>query len=135
MKEKVNLLLLPGDGIGPEVCIPVKIINCLNNFTNIEFSIEEDLVGGCSYDEFKLPITEKVISKAKPVTDIVRGSGAPKYENLPFDLRPERGLLKLRKELDLFANIRPAKVFNSLADASSLKPDIVKNMDILCLEN
>ena len=59
--------------------------------------------------------------------------GAPKYENLPFDLRPERGLLKLRKELDSFANIRPAKVFNSLANASSLKPDIAKNMDIVVL--
>ena len=135
MKEKVNLLLLPGDGIGPEVCKPVKkIINCLNNFTKIEFSIEEELVGGCSYDEHKLPITDKVISKAKASDGILLGSvGAPKYENLPFDLRPERGLLKLRKELDLFANIRPAKVFNSLANASSLKPDIVKNMDIVVL--
>ena len=72
MKEKVNLLLLPGDGIGPEVCIPVKkIINCLNNFTNIEFSIEEDLVGGCSYDEFKLPITEKVISFVPSITAFI----------------------------------------------------------------
>ncbi|MDC3024221.1 3-isopropylmalate dehydrogenase [Alphaproteobacteria bacterium] len=135
MKEKVNLLLLPGDGIGPEVCKPVKkIINCLNNFTKIEFSIEEDLVGGCSYDEHKFPITDKVISKAKASDGILLGSvGAPKYESLPFDLRPERGLLKLRKELDLFANIRPAKVFNSLANASSLKPDIVKNMDIVVL--
>ena len=135
MKEKVNLLLLPGDGIGPEVCKPVKkIINCLNNFTKIEFYIEEELVGGCSYDEHKLPITDKVISKAKASDGILLGSvGAPKYENLPFDLRPERGLLKLRKELDLFANIRPAKVFNSLANASSLKPDIVKNMDIVVL--
>ncbi len=79
MKEKVNLLLLPGDGIGPEVCIPVKrIINCLNNFTNIEFSIEEELVGGSSYDEFKLPITEKVISKAKASDGILLGAvGAP----------------------------------------------------------
>ena len=135
MKEKVNLLLLPGDGIGPEVCKPVKkIINCLNNFTKIEFSIEEDLVGGCSYDEHKLPVTDKVISKAKASDGILLGSvGAPKYESLPFDLRPERGLLKLRKDLDLFANIRPAKVFNSLANASSLKPDIVKNMDIVVL--
>ena len=106
----------------------------LNNFTNIEFSIEEDLVGGCSYDEFKLPITGKVISKAKASDGILLGAvGAPEYENLPFDLRPERGLLKLRKELDLYANIRPAKVFNFLVDASSLKPDIVKNMDIVVL--
>ena len=135
MKEKVNLLILPGDGIGPEVCNPVKkIINCLNNLTNYDFLVEEDLVGGCSYDKYELPITDSVISKAKVSDGILLGAvGAPKYESLPFNLRPERGLLKLRKELDLFANIRPAKVFDSLANASSLKQDIVKKMDIVVL--
>ena len=135
MKEKVNLLLLPGDGIGPEVCNPVKkIINFLNNFTNIEFSVEEDLIGGSSYDKHKVPITKNVVSKANASDGVLLGAvGAPKYENLPFDLRPERGLLKLRKDLDLYANIRPAKVFNALADASSLKQDIVTNMDIVVL--
>ena len=135
MNQKINILLLPGDGIGPEVCQSVKqVINCLNNNAYIDFSLDEDLVGGCSYEKHKTPITEQVISKAKASDGVLLGSvGAPKYENLPFDLRPERGLLKLRKELDLYANIRPAKVFNSLTDASSLKQDIVKNMDIVVL--
>ncbi len=135
MNQKTNILLLPGDGIGPEVCQSVKqVINCLNNNAYIDFSVDEDLVGGCSYEKHKTPITEQVISKAKASDGVLLGSvGAPKYENLPFDLRPERGLLKLRKELDLYANIRPAKVFNSLTDASSLKQDIVKNMDIVVL--
>ncbi|PPR27058.1 MAG: 3-isopropylmalate dehydrogenase [Alphaproteobacteria bacterium MarineAlpha9_Bin4] len=135
MNKKTNILLLPGDGIGPEVCSSVKeVINCLNNNTEIDFLVDEDLVGGCSYERHKVPITDKVIAKAKNSDGILLGSvGSPIYESLPFELRPERGLLKLRKELDLFANIRPAKVFNSLVDASSLKRDIVKNMDIVVL--
>ncbi len=98
MNQKTNILLLPGDGIGPEVCQSVKqVINCLNNNSYIDFSVDEDLVGGCSYEKYKTPITEKVISKAKASDGVLLGSvGAPKYENLPFDLRPERGLLKLR---------------------------------------
>ena len=135
MTLKTNILLLPGDGIGPEVSQSLKkVINCLNNNAKIDLSVDEDLVGGCSYDKHKTPITEKVISKAKACDGIILGSvGAPQYETLPFSQRPERGLLKLRKELDLFANIRPAKVFNSLTNASSLKPDIIKNMDIVVL--
>ena len=135
MTHKANILLLPGDGIGPEVCQSVKkIINCLDKNTKVDFIIDEDYVGGCSYDKHKTPITENVISKAKASDGVLLGSvGGPEYENLPFNLRPERGLLKLRKELDLFANIRPAKVFNALTDASSLKPHIVKNMDIIVL--
>ena len=135
MTLKTNILLLPGDGIGPEVSQSLKkVINCLNDNAKIDLTVDEDLVGGCSYDKHKTPITEKVISKAKACDGIILGSvGAPQYETLPFSQRPERGLLKLRKELDLFANIRPAKVFNSLTDASSLKPDIIKNMDIVVL--
>ena len=99
MSQKANILLLPGDGIGPEVCKSLKqVINCLNNNTNIDFSVDEDLVGGCSYEKYKVPIAEKVISKAKACDCVLLGSvGAPQYEDLPFDLRPERGLLKLRK--------------------------------------
>ena len=135
MSEKVNILLLPGDGIGPEVCSSLKeVINCLDKNSKIDFSVDEDLVGGVSYDKYKTPVTEKVISKAKLSDGVLLGAvGTPKYENLPFELRPERGLLKLRKELDLYANIRPAKVFNSLKNASSLKSDIVANMDIVVL--
>ncbi len=135
MKEKTNILLLPGDGIGPEVTHPVnKIINCLNNYTSVDFSVDEDLVGGCSYDKHETPITEKVISKAKASDGILLGSvGGPQYDNLPFEYKPERGLLKLRKELDLFANIRPAKVFDCLTDASSLKKEVIQNMDIIVL--
>ncbi len=135
MNKKAKILLLPGDGIGPEVSEELKkIIDCLEINSNISFEVDEDLVGGASYDVHGLPVTENVIAKAKNVDAVILGAvGGEKYDKLPFDSRPERGLLKIRKSLDLFANIRPAKVFNSLSEASSLKKEIVENMDIIVL--
>ncbi len=135
MTKKSKVLLLPGDGIGPEISIALKAtINAINKLTQLDIIVEEDLIGGCSYDKYNEPITRKVIDKAKECDGILLGAvGGEKYDKLPFEVRPERGLLKLRKELDLYANIRPAKVFDALATASSLKTEIVKGMDIIVL--
>ena len=128
-----KILLLPGDGIGPEVVAEVrKIIEWLNKNKSLDLKIEEDLVGGASYDKHKNPITDEVFYKALESEAVVLGAvGGPKYDNLEFSKRPERALLKLRKELKLFANLRPAICFEQLVDASTLKPEIVSGLDIM----
>ena len=130
-----KILILPGDGIGPEINNALlRLINCVNENTFYNLDIEEGLIGGASYDIFEIPITDQVLEKANNADAVILGAvGGPKYDNLPFKLKPERGLLKLRKELDLFANIRPAKAFNALKEASSLKSEIIKGMDIIVL--
>ena len=128
-----KLLLLPGDGIGPEVIREVrKIIEWFNKNKSLDFKIEEGLVGGASYDKHKNPITDEVFYKALESEAVILGAvGGPKYDNLEFSKRPERALLKLRKELKLFANLRPAICFKQLVDASTLKPEIVSGLDIM----
>ena len=128
-----KLLLLPGDGIGPEVVKEVrKIIEWFNKNKSLDFKIEEDLVGGASYDKHKNPITDEVFYKALESEAVILGAvGGPKYDNLEFSKRPERALLKLRKELKLFANLRPAICFKQLVDSSTLKPEIVSGLDIM----
>ncbi len=133
--KKENILLLPGDGIGPEVNNALKeVINSLDKNIGVPFNVEEGLIGGASYDAYGTPLSDKILEKAIKADAIILGSvGGPKYDQLPFEVKPERALLKLRKQLDLYANIRPAKVFNALKDASSLKSEIVENMDIIVL--
>ena len=128
-----KILLLPGDGIGPEVIGEVrKIIEWFNKNKSLDFKIEEDLVGGASYDKHKNPITDEVFYKALESEAVILGAvGGPKYDNLEFSKRPERALLKLRKELKLFANLRPAICFKQLVEASSLKPEIISGLDIM----
>tara|TARA_Y100001970_G_scaffold106382_1_gene133340 strand:- start:419 stop:1525 length:1107 start_codon:yes stop_codon:yes gene_type:complete len=128
-----KILLLPGDGVGPEVISEVKkIINWLNKKKSLDFKIDEGLVGGASYDKHKNPITDEVFYKALESEAVVLGAvGGPKWDNLEFSKKPERALLKLRKELKLFANLRPAICFKQLVDASSLKPEIVSGLDIM----
>ena len=128
-----KLLLLPGDGIGPEVMREVKkIIEWFNKNKSLDFKIEEDLVGGASYDKHNTPITDEVFYKALESEAVILGAvGGPKYDNLEFSKRPERALLKLRKELKLFANLRPAICFKQLVEASSLKPEIISGLDIM----
>ena len=128
-----KLLLLPGDGIGPEVVREVKkIIEWFNTNKSLDFKIEEGLVGGASYDKHKSPITDEVFYKALESEAVILGAvGGPKYDNLEFSKRPERALLKLRKELKLFANLRPAICFKQLVQASSLKPEIISGLDIM----
>jgi len=131
--KKRKILLLPGDGIGPEVVNEVKkIIEWFNKKKSLDFEIEEDLVGGVSYEKHKKPITDEVFYKALESEAIILGAvGGPKWDTLEFSKRPERALLKLRKELKLFANLRPAICFKQLVDASSLKPEIVSGLDIM----
>ena len=131
--KKRKILLLPGDGIGPEVIAEVrKIIEWLNHNRSLDFEIDEDLVGGAAYDKHGTPITDEVFYKALESQAVVLGAvGGPKWDNLEFSKKPERALLKLRKELKLFANLRPAICFKQLVDASSLKPEIVSGLDIM----
>ena len=128
-----KILLLPGDGIGPEVVAEVKkIIEWFNKNKSLDFNIEEGLVGGASYEKYKKPITDEVFYKALESEAVILGAvGGPKWDNLEFSKRPERALLKLRKELKLFANLRPAICFKQLVNASSLKPEIVSGLDIM----
>jgi len=131
--KKRKILLLPGDGIGPEVMVEVKkIIEWFNKKKSLDFQTEEDLVGGSSYEKHKKPITDEVFYKALESEAVILGAvGGPKWDNLEFSKRPERALLKLRKELKLFANLRPAICFKQLVDSSSLKPEIVSGLDIM----
>ena len=131
--KKRKFLLLPGDGIGPEVVREVKkIINWFNKNKSLDFEIEEELVGGASYEKHGTPITDEVFYKALECEVIILGAvGGPKWDNLEFSKKPERALLKLRKELKLFANLRPAICFKQLVDASTLKPEIVSGLDIM----
>jgi len=131
--KKRKILLLPGDGIGPEVIFEVKkIIEWFNKSKSLDFEIEEGLVGGASFEKYKSPITDEVFYKALESEAVILGAvGGPKWDNLEFSKRPERALLKLRKELKLFANLRPAICFKQLVDASSLKPEIISGLDIM----
>ena len=124
---------MPGDGIGPEVMSEVKkIIEWFNNNKSLDFELDEDLVGGSSYEKYGTPITDEVFYKALESQAVILGAvGGPKWDNLDFSKKPERALLKLRKELKLFANLRPAICFKQLVNASSLKPEIVSGLDIM----
>ena len=132
-KKQRKILLLPGDGVGPEVVGETKkIINWFNKKKSLDFKIDQDLIGGASIDKHGMPITDEVFYKALESDAVILGAcGGPQYDKLEFSKKPERGLLKLRKELKLFANLRPAICFKQLIDASSLKPEIVSGLDIL----
>jgi len=128
-----KLLLLPGDGIGPEVVGEVrKVIEWFNKNKSLDFKIEEELIGGASIDAHKIPITDEVFYKSLECDAVILGAcGGPKWDNLEFSKKPERALLKLRKELKLFANLRPAICFKQLVDSSTLKPEVVSGLDIM----
>jgi len=130
-----NLLLLPGDGIGPEVMAQAKrVIDFFNRKGPDKFITEEALVGGCSYDAHGVAITDETMVKAKAADAVIFGAvGGPKWDKVPYDVRPEAGLLRLRKDLDLYANVRPAIVYPALADSSSLKREVVEGLDIIIL--
>jgi 3-isopropylmalate dehydrogenase len=128
-----KILVLPGDGIGPEIMREVlRIVHFFDRRHIASFEISEDVVGGAAYDAYGSPLTEATLQQALASDAVLFGSvGGPKWEKLPFELRPERGLLRLRKEMDLFANLRPAVVFEALADASSLKRELVAGLDLM----
>ncbi|MDE2239966.1 MAG: 3-isopropylmalate dehydrogenase [Rhodospirillales bacterium] len=133
MTATKNLLLMPGDGIGPEVMAQARrVLDWLQENKRASFNIEEELVGGASIDVHGVPLTDAALAKAKAADAVLFGAvGGPKWDNVPFNIRPEVGILKLRGEMQLFANLRPAKVFDALADASSLKPELVRGLDIM----
>jgi 3-isopropylmalate dehydrogenase len=130
-----NLLLLAGDGIGPEVMAEVKrLLGFYAKKGVADFRTEEGLVGGAAYDAHQVAVTEETMAKAHACDAVIFGAvGGPKWDKVPFEARPEAGLLRLRKELGLFANIRPAIVYPALADASSLKREAVEGLDIIIL--
>ncbi|MHC1547397.1 3-isopropylmalate dehydrogenase [Phyllobacterium sp. K27] len=128
-----KLFLLPGDGIGPEAMAEVrKIIAYMNAELKSDFELDEGLVGGCAYDAHGKAISETDMQKALASDAVLFGAvGGPKWDSVPYDVRPEAGLLRLRKDMELFANLRPAICYPALADSSSLKKEIVEGLDIL----
>ena len=128
-----TLLILPGDGIGPEVMTEVKkVIDWFGDNRGLKFDVSEDLVGGAAYDKHGTPLHDDTMAKALEVDAVLLGAvGGPAYDDLDFSVKPERGLLRLRKEMDLYSNLRPAQCFDALADFSSLKSDVVSGLDIM----
>jgi len=128
-----TVTLIPGDGIGPEVTAEVKrLIDWLNAKGIARFETEQGLVGGSAYDAHKVAITDATMDRAKAADAVIFGAvGGPKWDGVPYDARPEAGLLRLRKELGLFGNLRPAMCYPALADASSLKREAVEGLDIM----
>jgi len=128
-----NLLLLPGDGIGPEVMAEVKkLIAWMNAHRMGTFKYEEGLVGGACYDAHGVSVTDETVEKAKAADAVIFGAvGGPKWDKVPYEVRPEAGLLRLRKDLALFGNLRPAICYPALADSSSLKREAVDGLDIV----
>jgi len=133
MPANKKLLMLPGDGIGPEVMGQVtRVIEWMDSRRHVSFDVAEDLIGGAAYDAHGTPLTDATLDRAMNVDAVLLGAaGGPKWDNVERRHRPERGLLTLRKEMDLFANLRPATVFPALAEASSLKRDLVAGLDMM----
>ncbi len=129
-----NLILFPGDGIGPEVMAQVeRVVSFFNARSNkAKFETETELVGGAALDAHGVPLTDAAMDQAQAADAVIFGSvGGPKWDDVSFELRPEAGLLRLRKEMDLFANLRPAICYPALAEASSLRRELVESLDIL----
>ncbi len=135
MAANRKLLILAGDGIGPEVMAEVKrVVDWFDQARAVSFDVEDGLVGGSAYDAHGTPLADETMAQAQDADAVLLGAvGGPKWEALAFEDQPERGLLRLRKEMELFANLRPAIVFDALAEASSLKTELVQGLDLLIL--
>ena len=133
MASNKSLLVLPGDGIGPEAMSEVRrVVDWMDQRRAVTFDVAEDLVGGAAIDAHGVPLADETMEKALNADAVLLGAvGGPKWDNLDFSKKPERGLLRLRKEMDLYANLRPAVCFEALVDASALKPEIVSGLDIM----
>jgi len=133
MSANKKLLVLPGDGIGPEVMGEVRrVMDWMQSRRAVSFDVEEGLVGGIAIDHEGTPCSDATVARAKAADAVLFGSvGGPKWDGLPFEQRPELGILRLRKGLELFANLRPAVVMEPLAEASALRPDLVSGLDIM----
>jgi len=130
-----KIVLLPGDGIGPEVTeSAVQVIKTVGESFNIRFKFKEELIGGSSFEKYNSPLTDETLQSCYDSDAVFLGAvGGPKWENLPHHLKPEAALLKLRKELGLYANIRPAKIYNALINSSSLKREVLIGTDFIVL--
>lgn len=128
-----KVAILPGDGIGPEVCAQaVRVLDALKDKHGLDVEHETQPVGGTAYDQFGTPLPDATLDLAKSADAILLGAvGGPKYDKAPRDLRPERALLNIRSTLGLFSNLRPAILYRQLADASTLKPEVVADLDIM----
>ena len=135
MPANKKMLLLPGDGIGPEVTKQVRrVVDWFDKRRAVHFDIKEGLVGAASLEKHDTPITDAVMADALSTDAVLFGAvGDPKWDNVPFEKKPERAILRLRKDMGLFANLRPATVFEELADASTLKKEVVAGLDIMIL--
>jgi len=135
MASNRKVMVLPGDGIGVEVMqANLKLIDWFAKYQSLAFDITEDKVGGAAYDAYGTPLKDETLADAVASDAVLFGAvGGPQYDSLDFSLKPERGLLALRKEMDLFANLRPAIVFDALVEASTLKPEIVSGLNIMIL--
>ena len=128
-----QILILPGDGIGPEIMAQaVKVLELANDKFQLDFALTHDVIGGAAIDQHGVPLADETLARARAADAVLLGAvGGPKWDTLERDIRPERGLLKIRAQLGLFGNLRPAILYPQLADASSLKPEIVAGLDIL----
>lgn len=135
MSQARKIVILPGDGIGPEIMVEAeKILHAINTQHDLGLAVETCIFGGAAYDETGNPLPEPTLQACRDADAILLGSiGGPKYDTAPRDLRPERGLLRLRSELELFANLRPALLYPELSDASSLKHELVAGLDLMIL--
>ncbi|WP_299395523.1 3-isopropylmalate dehydrogenase [Pelagibius sp.] len=133
MASNKKLLILPGDGIGPEVMGEVRrVIDWMDKRRAVGFDVDEGLVGGAAIDGEGAPVSDATVEKAMNADAVLLGAvGGPNWDNLPFERKPERGLLRLRKDMALFANLRPALCFDALVEASSLKPEVISGLDIM----
>ena len=130
---KFDIAVLPGDGIGPEVIAEgVKVLQAIGKRFGHEFALRYELVGGVSIDQFETALTTETLEMCQRCNAILHGAvGGPKWDDPKAKVRPEDGLLALRKELGLFANLRPVKVFPMLVDSTTLKPEVIKGVDLI----
>ena len=128
-----TVLVFPGDGIGPEITAEaVKVLELANQKYALGLTLEQDVIGGAAIDKHGVPLADETLARARQADAVLLGAvGGPKWDTLDRAIRPERGLLKIRSELKLFANLRPALLYPQLADASTLKPEVVSGLDIL----
>jgi len=128
-----QILILPGDGIGPEIMAEaVKVLELANDKYHLGFELSHDLIGGSAIDQHGVPLADETLARARVADAVLLGAvGGPKWDKLDRSIRPEKGLLKIRSELKLFANLRPAILYPQLAEASTLKPEVVSGLDIL----
>lgn len=132
-KQQFRLLVLAGDGIGPEVMREaLRVVEWIGQHADVEFSIRDALAGGAAIDAYGTPMLDETIEQARQADAVLFGSvGGPRWEKLDFSLRPELAILRLRHELSLFANLRPVTVFDPLIEASTIKPEVIRNLDLM----